>query len=252
MNILNNELQYILNNSINYYIQYRTNFDKNNKNNKIYPIISNNNKIGICYKYEEGFDYTKDNNCSKCIRNSEKKSNINIISKENTLENKLNELQRQLNEEKNKNYYLKKENESLKNKINYLNNDIKELKDKIMLLENNLIEKNNEIQKILIENDYINNNEITTFEKGEKIISVNFVSMGINDIGHFSLVCRKTDLFVRLEERLYQKFQQFKNYETYFVVNAKRIKRFKTIDENNIKSNDIINIFIVEEDEDNK
>ena len=71
--------------------------------------------------------------------------------------------------------------------------------------------------------------------------------MGNSDIGHYNLICINRDLFVRLEERLYNKFPQFKNYETYFEVNGKRIKRFKTLEQNNINNNDIINIFIIEE-----
>ena len=70
--------------------------------------------------------------------------------------------------------------------------------------------------------------------------------MGSNDIGHYNLVGKSRDLFVRLEERLYEDFPQFKDYETFFEVNTRRIKRFKTLDENNIRGNDIINIFISE------
>ena len=57
---------------------------------------------------------------------------------------------------------------------------------------------------------------------------------------------QKYRIIVRLEERLYEDFPQFKNYETFFEVNTRRIKRFKTLDENNIKSKDLINIFTVD------
>ena len=70
--------------------------------------------------------------------------------------------------------------------------------------------------------------------------------MGNQDIGHYAVVCKNTDLFIRLEEKLYNEYPQFKNYETYFEVRTKRIKRFKTLDENEIKNGDVINIFIVE------
>ena len=136
------------------------------------------------------------------------------------------------------------ENNNLKSKINNLNNKIYKLKDKIKLLENNLSIKNMEIQNYIIQNNIKNN--ITSIHPGEEILGVNFVSMGINDIGHYNLVCKKRDLFVKLEERLYEDFQQFKNYETFFEVNGKRIKRFKTLEQNQIKNNDIINIFIIE------
>ena len=131
------------------------------------------------------------------------------------------------------------------NKLNIELDKIKELKQK---LENDLTQKDKEIQKLLsqIKNkkDYY---DISSLKPDDKIIGVNFVSMGSNDIGHYNLVGKSRDLFVRLEERLYEDFPQFKNYETYFEVNGKRIKRFQTLEQNNIKTNDIINIFIIED-----
>ena len=78
-------------------------------------------------------------------------------------------------------------------------------------------------------------------------MAINFVSMGNNDIGHYNLMCKNVDLFVRLEERLYEDFPQFKKCETYFIVNGKRIKRFLTLSENNIIDKNVINMFIIEE-----
>ena len=104
---------------------------------------------------------------------------------------------------------------------------------------NNEKNKNN-FQNI---NQQNNNREITYINPGEKIMAINFVSMGNQDITNYCLACKNTDLFVRLEEKLYQDFPQFKDYETYFEVRTKRIKRFKTIEENDIKSNDVISVF---------
>ena len=142
-----------------------------------------------------------------------------------------------------------KEIEILKNKNIILNNDNNSLKEKIKILENNLKAKNNELQNLLSKNNNNNiiNYKITSINPGEEILAINFVSNGVQDIGHYNLICKNTDLFVRLEERLYQDFPDFKNYETYFEVNTRRIKRFKTIEENNIKNNDIINVFRIEE-----
>ena len=121
------------------------------------------------------------------------------------------------------------------------------MKNKIKLLENELNKKNNEIQQLLGNNKNIQGKyKITSINPGEEIMALNFVSMGSNDIGPYNLVCKNIDLFVRLEERLYEDFPQFKEYETYFEVNGKRIKRFKTLEQNNIKTNDIINIFTID------
>ena len=49
--------------------------------------------------------------------------------------------------------------------------------------------------------------------------------MGTQDIGHFSLVCKNVDLYVSLEKRLYEKFQKYKKYNAYYLVNTRRIKR---------------------------
>ena len=157
----------------------------------------------------------------------------------------IKDLKRQLKEEKDKNLKLINENNILKNTIDNLNKELAQIKGIKQKMENDLVQKDIKIQKLLSQksNDYF---DISSLKSNDKIICANFVSMGNNDIGHYSLVCKTRDLFVNLEERLYNDFPQFKNYETYFEVNGKRIKRFQTLEENKIKNNEIINIFIIE------
>ena len=127
-------------------------------------------------------------------------------------------------------------------------NNIQDLKDKIKSLEKELNKKNEEIQQLLSQNNNNQGNyEITSIHPGEKIMCINFVSMSNQDINNYGLVCKNTDLFIRAEERLYEDFPQFKKYETYFEANGKRIKRFQTLSENNIKDKNVINLFIIEE-----
>ena len=96
----------------------------------------------------------------------------------------------------------------------------------------------------------INNNNsidlIRPIAPEDKIISVIFNSQGFQDICNWSLACKNTNLFIRLEEILNNKFPLLKKHETYFMVNTRRIKRFQTLDENNIKDNDMINIFLID------
>ena len=157
----------------------------------------------------------------------------------------IKDLTRQLKEEKDKNLKLINENNILKNTIDNLNKELAQIKGIKQSLENDLAQKDIEIQKLRSQksNDYF---DISSLKSNDKIICANFVSMGNNDIGHYSLVCKTRDLFVNLEERLYNDFPQFKNYETYFEVNGKRIKRFQTLEQNKIKNKDIINVFIIE------
>ena len=142
---------------------------------------------------------------------------------------------------------LKDENKILNNKLN----DYNTLKQKIKNLENEINNKNKEIQNYILQIKNINENKngITSFiPDKEKIISVLFMTQGNNDIFNYSMACKNTDLFVRLEERLYNDFPKYKNYQTFFKVDVKGILRFKTIEENGIKNNDIISVFFEEED----
>ena len=68
---------------------------------------------------------------------------------------------------------------------------------------------------------------MTSIKPGEKVLSINFISMGNQEITNCSFICKNTDLFVRLEERLYKDYPQFKEYETFFVVGTNRKKRYR-------------------------
>ena len=161
--------------------------------------------------------------------------------------------------EKNNNEQLKKENQRLNDriisltqknevKINLLETEIFKLTENILNLEN---EKNNIIQQneLKIKNIKEAKKEIKSIKPGEKIFSVLFMTQGNNDINNYAMSCKNTDLFVRLEEKLYDDYPEYKNYETFFMVNTPRILRFKTLDENKIKNNDIISVFIYEEEQ---
>ena len=197
------------------------NYKESNKKSQNKP-IQNNNFSAI----------SKSNNNFQNISQSYNYQQIN-----NNYEIQINELKRQLKEEKEKNQILINENINLKNIINQLNielNNIKGIKEK---LQHNLTQKNK------INEHY----DLSSMNEDDKIIAVNFVSMERNDIGHFNLICKKRDLFVRLEERLYENFPQYKEFDIYFLVDGRRIKRFKTMEQNNINNNDIINLFITNE-----
>ena len=82
--------------------------------------------------------------------------------------------------------------------------------------------------------------------ESEKIISVLFMTQGNQDIINYSMACKTTDLFSSLEERLYQDYPNYRNIEKIFMVNTNRISRNKTLEENNIKNNDIISLFPID------
>ena len=149
------------------------------------------------------------------------------------------------NELKETNEKLLNENNELKEKIKNLNQEIEGLNNTIKSLENNLIQKNIEIQKT---DEISNNNVINSENQKENKIVINFVIQGFeyNNLKR-NYECNSTDLFVKLEEKLYEDFPVFKKYETYFEVDSKRVMRFETLAENNIKDKDEIKLFLVDD-----
>ena len=242
-----------------------------------------NDKSNICKKHNSKLEYycvqCGDYYCSNCLvffEEGTKRHQYHSIlqiekmkelaSKFKSEDNKkyieqIEDLKKQLLEEKENNNKLKTENKRLEKMINSLKQEnidinkklekeINKLKENVKLLENELERKNNTIQDYILEINSLkeNKNQITSIKPGEKIFPVLFITQGNHDIFNYAMTCKNTELFVRLEERLYDDFPQFKKVETIFMVDARRILRFQTLDENNIKRNDIISLFVVEQE----
>ena len=186
------------------------------------------------------------------------KLKLNTKRKNNELiDDEKNELKKQLSEEKNKNKLLEKENKNLNDIINTLkqekkniktnlHNEIKKLKEKIRQLEKELSNKNDEIKNYILQNQTSKEtqNQITQIETEEKNFTVSFEMKNNKSIAGYEMPCKNTDLFVRLEEKLYNEYPKYKNFETFFLVNNRKILRFKTLEENNIINNDKISLII--------
>ena len=76
------------------------------------------------------------------------------------------------------------------------------------------------------------------------LISVIFQSL--DKRVHCSIICKETDLFVNVESSLYKKYPEYLESEQYFIVNGKKINKFKTLNANGIKDNDIILLYVNE------
>jgi len=153
----------------------------------------------------------------------------------------------QLNEEKTKNKKLLEELNKEKIKVkelndkiniyeNYYNNNLKLIKE----LEKQINSKNIKINNLKENND---KNKITSIKSGEEIIAIFFTSVH-KDI-HRPISCKNIDKFVKIEEKIYDEYPKYKDYNTYLTVNGKVIKRFKTLEENGIKDGNtiIVNIY---------
>ena len=173
------------------------------------------------------------------LLNEEKKKNIELT-------NKIKQLEIDLNKEKDKNKILSKQIKKYK-KI------IKELHDK--LSENNSVDNNKvlELQNIIktkadeidVLKSKLNDSSIDNIQPGEKKISIGFTSAD-KTIKNFYRSCKDSDLFVKLEKKLYDEYPKYKDVETHFLVNGKKVLRFKSMKENNIKDGQVIMLNTIE------
>ena len=77
-----------------------------------------------------------------------------------------------------------------------------------------------------------------------KIMVVNFISMDkkIN----CGIKCLETDTFAEVEEKLYQKYNEYRDTNNNFISNGKLVLRFKKICENGIKDGDKVQLINIE------
>ena len=83
---------------------------------------------------------------------------------------------------------------------------------------------------------------IPSIEKEQKLISIIFNSFDENI--HYSIICKKTDRFSKIESLLYDKYPEYKKLKKIYTRNGKEININKSLKDNNISNNDIIKIKI--------
>ena len=116
------------------------------------------------------------------------------------------------------------------------NPNIEKLEIENKNLNNQLYLKENEINelKLKIKN---NNNKLISFND---VMVVNFESTDSSI--HEGIQCLGTDTFAEVEERLYQKYEEYREKNNNFIAKGRLILRFKKICENNIQDGDKIQL----------
>jgi len=135
------------------------------------------------------------------------------INQNKILENKIQALTKELEDDKSK-------NNNLTSQLNNANKTIKDLSDKLNSF--NLKNDNSELKKIInMKNNEINKlksklseNTIENIQLGEKILAIGFTICD-QIINKFILPFKDSELFVRIEEKLYDEFSDYKEKETY-------------------------------------
>ena len=158
---------------------------------------------------------------------------------------KINTLEKELNEEKNK-------NKMLEGKIEELN---KELSDKIKNLEKapgNAFDSKKELYKIIFEKDKELKElklELLRYpiklKEGEKLMTVNITTPD-SSIQNYSILCKNTDIFNNIEKTLYEDYKDYYETNNFFTVNGLKINRFKSLEDNKIHNNDVILLNVIE------
>ena len=86
--------------------------------------------------------------------------------------------------------------------------------------------------------------DMKNFVDYNNIMVINFVSGdGIINQG---IKCLKTETFAEVEEKLYKLYEKYRSTNNIFLHGGNTILRFKTIEENNIRDNDKVQLQLLE------
>lgn len=80
-------------------------------------------------------------------------------------------------------------------------------------------------------------------ETTEDRIAITFKST--DNIINMAMACKITDPFVKVEGKLYEEYPEYKNSNYLFTANGQPVKRFQTLEENNIKNSDTILLNVI-------
>ena len=177
-------------------------------------------------------------NEEKPISEEEIKKSKENLDKNN--ENYLTEVKKLRVEKENLQSELSKAQKIIKNLANNQidNNELKNLKVENENLKNQLVNKDKEIKDLksnIIERPKYDINDIMV---------INFVSL--DSTVHYGIKCVSTDVFAEVEEKLYKIYDDLRNTNNMFTVNAKPVLRSKKLCENNIKDGDVVQLIKLE------
>ena len=134
-----------------------------------------------------------------------------------------------------------KDNNNL-NEITNLKNIICNKDKEIINLKNIIVSKESEIMNLKLQLQ--NNNVNKQLFNIDDVMVINFYSEDKNI--NYGIKCLKTDTFAEVEEKLYQKYPDYRNTNNNFVAKERIVLRFKKIFENGIIDGDKIQLIKIE------
>ena len=207
--------------------------------NKLEKIIikDSSTKVNLIAKIED---------LNKELQNEKNKNNINnnISQLEKTIKKEKENMSLKLSNLENENHIIKKEKEKLiieanKLKIEVMNekNKNKDLITRIKDIEGKSSDKR--IISLYQKIDQLRNQlSRYPFEllEGEKIISVLFCSQ--DQKVNDSIICKNTDIFSEIERKLYKLYPKLTEKEHFFLVKGTKVNRNKSLEFNGISDHD--------------
>ena len=105
---------------------------------------------------------------------------------------------------------------------------------------------NSQINKISELEDEIKKYKTYFLSPGDKLISIKLIST--DQKINFSTFAKINDKFTKIEDIIYNKYPEYQEYDNFFLVNGKKVNRNKTLEENNIKDNDVLTLSKIDND----
>ena len=243
-----------------YYLYFRNVYVKKNYISHIQSVII----IYFYYLQYYSLNYTDFINISQSNNYNQPPINYWINPNSNNYINNINMNNMNINQNMNDNVIMelnkyKNENQELKEQISkllldnfQLNQNLQQVNQNLLIIQNNYNIKINDLNMKLmnkekelndIKNNIINDNNMKKYVDYNKIIVINFMSSDSKI--NYGIKCLKTDTFAEVEEKLYKIYSEYRETNNTFLSNGKEIKRFKTIEQNNIKDGDKVQLQIL-------
>ena len=183
--------------------------------------------------------------------NSQEKEEDNEEKEKLSIENK--KLKDELNKFKNNYEKLKQDYDKLNNELNKAKKIISNIdnsklnenqnNNEIINLKNLILQKDNEILnlKTKLQNMESNNKKSVNYDD---ILYVHFISS--DQKINCPIKCLKTDTFAEVEEKLYQRYEEYRETNNNFLAKGRLVLRFKKIFENKITDGDKVELICLE------
>ena len=204
-----------------------------NDNLEFIRSIANENNSHY-FKYFYGSNKNKEINLINLVKN------VFVESEEQDMNEKIDLFLKNILKEK-ENIFLNKYNKE-EIQIKKLNEKIKELQNILRYKDKQINTLTTKVKELKIKIEKLLNNlkesENSELLQNKKLISLIFMSYDKKI--HYSIVCKRTDEFSKIEKKIYNIYPDYEDIENVFLVNDRIINKFNTLEDNQIFNSDII------------